>query len=57
MFFRGIGDRDPFLRYFLEDDQILEEKGIHCTRKIYPGLHDWNVWRECIYDFSQMIFK
>ena len=56
-FFRGIGDRDPFLRYFLEDEQIREEKGIHCTRKIYPGLHDWNVWRECIYDFSQMIFK
>lgn len=26
-------------------------------RKIYPGGHDWNVWRPCFADFAQMIFR
>ena len=26
-------------------------------RKIYPGGHDWNVWRPCFTDFAQMIFR
>ena len=37
--------------------KILEEKGIPCIRKMYPGGHDWNVWRRCIRDFAQMIFR
>ncbi|SFT51419.1 Enterochelin esterase [Lachnospiraceae bacterium XBD2001] len=57
VFFRGIGKEDPFLEYFLEDDALLEEKGISCTRRIYEGTHDWNVWRGCIYDFARLIFK
>ncbi len=56
-FFRGIGDQDPFLSYFLEDDQLLERCGVETERKIYPGTHDWNVWRRCFYDFAQEIFR
>lgn len=56
-FFRGIGDEDPFMEHFLGDDEILREKGISCTRKIYSGSHDWNVWRSCFYDFAQLIFR
>lgn len=57
VFFRGIGREDPFLEHFLGDDAMLSEAGISCTRKMYEGTHDWNVWRVCIYDFLQMIFQ
>lgn len=56
-FFRAIGDRDPFLEFFLEEDEILRERGIASIRKTYPGIHDWNVWRRCLYDFAQLIFR
>ena len=42
---------------FLEEDAIIQEKGVHEIRKIYPGGHDWNVWRPCFTDFAQMIFR
>lgn len=56
-FFRCIGDNDCFLSRFLEEDAIIQEKGVHEIRKIYPGGHDWNVWRPCFTDFAQMIFR
>ena len=56
IFFRAMGDEDPFWENFVRDDQILKEKGIRQIRKVYPGTHDWNVWRMCIRDFAQMIF-
>lgn len=57
VFFRGIGKSDPFLDYFTEDEKLLEEKGVSCVKKMYEGAHDWNVWRRCIRDFAQLIFK
>ena len=57
VFFRGIGSEDPFLEHFLGDDAMLEEAGIESIRRIYNGTHDWNVWRDCIYDFAKLIFK
>lgn len=56
VFFRAIGDRDPFMECFAEDDALLAEKEIPCIRKIYPGSHDWNVWRRCLRDFAQIVF-
>lgn len=57
VYFRAMGDQDPFWEYFDHDDQILKEKGINQIRRVYPGAHDWNVWRMCICDFAQLIFK
>lgn len=57
VFFRAIGDKDPFLDYFKEDDLRCEKSGIRQERRIYEGIHDWNVWRKCIRDFSQLIFR
>ena len=57
VYFRAMGDKDPFWEHFEHDDQILSEKGINQIRKVYQGTHDWNVWRRCIYDFAQLIFK
>ena len=57
VYFRAMGDQDPFWEHFDHDDQILKEKGINQIRRVYPGAHDWNVWRMCICDFAQLIFK
>lgn len=57
VFFRAIGDSDPYRHFFDADDKILEEHGIVHTRRIYQGIHDWNVWRQCIRDFAQLIFR
>ena len=56
-FLRCIGDKDSFLPRFLAEDEIIREKGVHEIRRIYPGEHDWNVWRHCFADFAQMIFQ
>lgn len=57
LFFRAVGNQDIFIQKFLEEDEILKEKGISCVRRTYEGGHDWNVWRRCIRDFAKLIFK
>ncbi len=42
---------------FLDEDRLLAEKGIDCVRRLYPGGHDWNVWRLCARDFLQLVFQ
>ena len=57
VYFRAMGDVDPFWEHFEHDDKMLQEKGISQIRKVYFGAHDWNVWRMCIRDFAQLIFR
>lgn len=56
-FVRAMGEDDPFFPFFRADDERCEKAGIRQLRRIYPGAHDWNVWRLCIRDFAQLIFK
>jgi enterochelin esterase-like enzyme len=56
-FFRGIGDEDQYIDSFQSDDVFLENNKLECERKIYKGGHEWKVWRRCLYDFAQKIFK
>lgn len=57
VYFRAMGQEDPFWEYFEQDEKLLKEKNIPQIRQIYPGAHDWNVWRMCIRDFLPLIFK
>ena len=57
VFFRAMGEADPFIDRFYAEDMLCEQWGIRQTRRMYPGAHDWNVWRRCIHDFAQMIFR
>lgn len=57
VFFRAMGDIDPFFSFFEADDDRCERAGIRQIRRVYSGTHDWNVWRQCIRDFAQLIFK
>lgn len=56
LLFRGMGRQDDFWEHFIKDDAFCAENNIRCVRREYIGGHDWNVWRECIYDFLQMLF-
>lgn len=59
--FRAMGRQDPFLDHFLKDDRYLEACGLANSpvleRKMYDGSHEWNVWRRCLRDFAQKIFR
>jgi enterochelin esterase-like enzyme len=63
LFFRAVGDMDSVaLDRFRKDSLLFDEKGLSpedCKvhiEKIYPGGHEWNVWRMCLRDFAQSIF-
>ncbi len=56
-FFRSIGENDPFLSVFETDDVLISEHSLACDRRIYPGAHEWNVWRLCVVDFMKNLFK
>ncbi|WP_303944304.1 esterase family protein [Subdoligranulum variabile] len=57
LFFRGMGGNDPFWESFQKDDSLCEKYGIRCVRKQYDGAHTWNVWRQCIVDFLELLFR
>ena len=64
VFFRACGDEDLVaLERFEADRALFEEKGlapaensVH-VEKMYPGEHEWNVWRMCLRDFAQYLFR
>ncbi len=64
VFFRATGDNDQLvLPAFAKDNEMFKEKGlspeecpVHVTR-IYSGEHEWNVWRRCLRDYMQMLFR
>lgn len=57
LFFRAMGKDDPFWESFRKDDAFCEKYGIRCLRREYEGAHTWNVWRKCIKDFLQLLFR
>ena len=58
VFFRAMGDKDPFFTHFEGDDALVTEKGVDAfiTRKLYQGGHGWQIWRESLRDFLPLIF-
>ena len=56
LLFRAIGTEDKYMAFFEADDRFLMEEGIPSVRKLYPGMHEWNVWRLCLRDFMQLVF-
>ena len=58
VFFRAMGEEDEYLKEFLLDDEILKEKQVDSfERKLYPGAHEWQVWRKCLRDFLPKLFR
>lgn len=64
IFFRAVGDEDfVALDRFTADSKLFRDKGLapqNCpmhVEKFYHGEHEWNVWRMCLHDFAQYLFK
>lgn len=63
LFFRAMGRDDVFMGDFLSDRKLLEDSGLSPAQwdnhreQLYPGSHEWNVWRLCIRDFLKQIFR
>jgi enterochelin esterase-like enzyme len=57
VFFRAIGDQETSLPLIKEETRFCAEKGINSIEKVYPGAHEWRVWRRAAYDFLQLIFR
>ncbi len=63
VFFRATGNDDALvLPSFENDNKMFADKGLapevcpsHIIRR-YEGEHEWNVWRQCLRDFAQLIF-
>ena len=37
--------------------EYCKAKGINYIQKIYPGYHEWRVWRAAFHDYAQLVFK
>jgi enterochelin esterase-like enzyme len=63
LFFRSIGDSDNYIGQYNAETAMLKEKGLAPEQWkaykeiIYPGGHDWNVWRPSVRDFLSLVFK
>jgi enterochelin esterase family protein len=51
------GDRDNLLRISREFHESLEEMKVPHVWKVYSGGHDFDVWRNNLYDFAQKLFR
>lgn len=57
VFYRAMGTEDQFYHSFIDDDDMLKDKGLNMIRQTFPGGHDWGVWRRCIYNFLPLLFQ
>ena len=56
-FFGAIGDREVSLPLFEKEREFCREQGVNYIQKIYPGTHEWRVWRAAAHDYFQMLFR
>ena len=56
-FFGAIGDREGSLPLFEQERVFCREQGVNYIQKIYPGTHEWRVWRAAAHDFFQLLFR
>src|SRR6185436_11971975 len=51
------GDNDPLIRISQRTHDYLYEKNVPHIYYIEPGVHDFKVWKNGLYMFSQFLFK
>ncbi len=56
-FFGAIGDHEVSLPLFEKEREYCKAKGINYIQKIYPGYHEWRVWRAAFHDYAQLVFR
>ena len=56
-FFGAIGSLEISLPLFEKETETCREKGINYIQKVYPGHHEWRVWRAAFHDYAQLVFR
>ncbi len=56
-FFGAIGDHEVSLPLFEKERAYCKERGVNYIQKIYPGYHEWRVWRAAFHDYAQIVFQ
>lgn len=51
------GDNDPLMTFTRRTHDYLSDKGVPHIFYIEPGSHDFRVWKNDLYMFSQLLFK
>lgn len=51
------GDKDGLISFSKRTHEYLQEKDVPHIYNIEPGGHDFNVWKNGLYQFAQLIFK
>ena len=57
LFYRAIGADEPSLPLIQEEDRLCAEKGINTVSTVFPGEHEWYVWRAASHEFFQLLFR
>ncbi|MDT3401989.1 alpha/beta hydrolase [Mucilaginibacter terrae] len=57
LLFISCGESDGLLSFSKRTHEYLEQKGVPHVYFIEPGVHDFKVWKNGLYMFSQLIFK
>jgi enterochelin esterase-like enzyme len=57
LFFFSCGDEDARLPHLKKVEEDLRSRGINLTFKIYPGEHEWRVWRHSLADMAPLLFR
>ncbi|MBQ6550398.1 MAG: esterase family protein [Lachnospiraceae bacterium] len=56
-FFGAIGDHEVSLPLFEKEREYCRARGINYIQKIYPGYHEWRVWRAAFHDYAELLFR
>ena len=51
------GDKDGLFFIGQRTHKYLAEHNVPHIRQVQPGEHDFNVWKQDLYHFSQLIFR
>ena len=58
LFFFGWGEQEDRINHDLIPDlNMLRDKGVRFDTYTCPGYHEWTVWRKCLREFAQKLFR
>jgi enterochelin esterase-like enzyme len=57
LFYRAIGSKETSLPLIQAEDKYCAEKGINTVSTVFPGEHEWYVWRAASEEFFRLLFK
>jgi enterochelin esterase-like enzyme len=57
LFWLGWGEQDEYYNDESYFHSQLNTYRVNHEATVYPGGHEWQVWRKCLRDFSQLLFK